>query len=340
MKSPALVVPRERGEEIRKRLVQEGCLRSDLEILRMGTEIAFPLARESSEVVDLGRSVDLEFELRNPRTPRSYQDLLDWGQPEKSSLPRSFDVIGDIVLVRLPPELESRASEIGGALIRFVPGARTAGADLGVHGPERRRTIQRIAGTGSWKTRHRENGIEFEVDIEAAYFSPRLAREHARVASRVRSGERVLDLCAGIGPFSLLIAKQGRAREVLAIDRNPSAIGLLEATKVRTDLKTPLRTMCAKIEDAIPAISSFERVVFNLPREGIKYLPSVVTTVAPGGVLHYYEVTPRSDRLRRSEELVATLGGPGRWEITDTHLVHPYSPSADLRSFDFLSRGE
>jgi tRNA (guanine37-N1)-methyltransferase len=242
-------------------------------------------------------------------------------------------VVGDIVLVRVPKSLEDRRAEIGTALLSFVPGARLVGADRGVRGPERRRKVETIAGQGPWRTRHRENGIELDVDLERAYFSPRLAREHARVAEEVERGDGVYDLCCGVGPFSVTIARDGRARSITAVDANPAAIELMRATLRRYSFGPKVEAVEARLESFAPQAEARERVILNLPHEGIKYLPSVARTVAPGGRLYYYEVDARDELERRSEVVVSALGPEGHWKAIDRHVVHPYSPTTDLMAW-------
>ena len=48
------------------------------------------------------------------------------------------------------------------------------------------------------------------------------------MASLVQSGETVVDLFAGVGPFSVLIAKRNPERKVYAVDINPEAVELLK----------------------------------------------------------------------------------------------------------------
>ncbi len=172
MKGRALLVPRGRGEELRRALLEDGLLRTDLEILREGDRLALPLVDGRPVPDGMGELGEREFErLRSPG-PTDYRDLVGLSPEETERLPRSFDVVGDIVLVRIPDELTALAPKIGRALLTFVPGARLVGADYGVRGPERRRSLEVIAGSGGWRTRHRENGLEVEVDLERAYFSP------------------------------------------------------------------------------------------------------------------------------------------------------------------------
>ena len=340
MIAPGLRVPRERGEEVRQDLVEAGLLRPDLEIRREDDSLVLPLTGSPAEVpTSWGEVVELEFR-ENPRKgPLRYRDLLAWPEAEKEALPRAFDVVGDIVLIRIPSELEGRKEAIGEALREFVPGARLVGFDHGVHGADRRRTVERIAGTGPWRTRHRENGVDLEVDVERAYFSPRLAREHARVAEEVRSGDRVYDLCCGVGPFSVTIARLGRAARVTAVDANPEAIDLLRATLARHPFGHRITPVATRLEEFLPDAAPVERVVMNLPHEGIKYLPSVARTTAPGGRLYYYEVVPRSELGRRGNTLVNALSSVGVFEVAAQRVVHPYSPSSDLVMFAFARSG-
>jgi tRNA (guanine37-N1)-methyltransferase len=332
MKAAGLRVPRARGEELRRRLRDLSELRGDRKILKEGEFLVFPIAERSPLPAEWGEVVQREFPAVRAPAPSDYRDLLDWTPEARAELPRAFDVVGDVVLVRLPGPLESRKEEVGRALLAFVPSARIVGLDRGVRGPERRRQVERIAGTGGWRTRHRENGLDLEVDVERAYFSPRLAREHERVAADVREGERVYDLCCGVGPFALTLARDGRASRITAVDSNPDAISMLRTTRARYPWGRRIEVVEAPIERFLLRAEPVDRVILNLPHEGIKYLPSVAPTIAPHGRLHYYEVAPRAELERRAEAVVSALGS-GTWGLVDRHLVHPYSPTAELVAF-------
>ncbi|MEM2352242.1 MAG: hypothetical protein QXT26_07530 [Thermoproteota archaeon] len=64
-----------------------------------------------------------------------------------------------------------------------------------------------IAGSADTETVHKEHGCKYFLDPRKVYFSPRLYYEHYRVASQVVEGETVVDMFAGVDPFSILIAK-------------------------------------------------------------------------------------------------------------------------------------
>jgi len=335
MRAPALLVPRARGEAVRRELIAAGLLRLDLEIRSEGDRLVLPLVSVDGVAMVAGELAEREFEPISRPVPVDYRELMTGSAEEKERLPRSFDVVGDVVLVRIPEDLADRGPEIGEALLRFVPSARIVGADHGVHGKERRRRLERLAGSGGWRTRHRENHVELDVDLERAYFSPRLAREHARVAAEVRRGEVVYDLCCGVGPFSVLFAHDGRARRIVAVDANPDAIALVRSTLERSGLASSVEAVEEDVERFVAARPPADRVVYNLPHEGIKYLPSVARAVAGPGRLHYYEVVPRAELEHRAEAVVGTLGSGPSWAVVEWHVVHPYSPASDLVAMTF-----
>lgn len=341
MRSLAAVVPRRAAEQTRRVLADEALLRDDLEVGHDADSVVFPIRRMPTQPLEHATIEEREFVVRPDEGAQSYRELVDLPAGLHGELPRSFDVIGDVVLIRLPDGLRPYRSAIGAALLRFVPGARIVGIDLGVHGEARLRGLERIAGAGRWATEHRENGLLLEVDLERAYFSPRLAREHALVAEQVRSQERVIDFACGVGPFSAHIVRDGRAREVVAVDSNPAAIALAERNLARASSTSRGRALCAEIETFAPSAGSCERAILNLPHGGVKYLTSVGATVARGGSLHFYELTDRAHSEERQGELETMLVSVGseRWSVADRHVVHPYSPGDDLVAYTFRRGG-
>jgi tRNA (guanine37-N1)-methyltransferase len=332
MRTWVVIATPKHAESVRRALRARGLLQKGMRVARSEQEVLFPVRSPPQPPVENARLEERELPIR-AALPRSYRELLHLRPDLQASLPRAFDVIGDVVLVKLPAELEPHAGDIGAALLRFVPGARRVGWDRGVHGEARLRQLVPISGTGPWRTVHRENGISFVVDPEVAYFSPRLAGEHARIASAARSGEVVWDLCCGVGPFALTIARRRVARHIVAIDSNPAAIALLQENAHRLGVSSQVEPRNESVERFVPSAGAADRVILNLPHEGIKYLPSVSAAVAPGGTLHYYEVTQRADHPMRESVLVNQLPAGAHWTCVESRRVHPYSPGADLVAY-------
>ena len=70
------------------------------------------------------------------------------------------------------------------------------------------------------ETVHKEFGSRFLLDVKKVYFSPRLATERKRITDHVKNNEIIVDMFAGIGPFSISIARKHKVK-IYAIDINP-----------------------------------------------------------------------------------------------------------------------
>src|SRR4030066_260063 len=73
----------------------------------------------------------------------------------------------------------------------------------------------------------KEFGCKFTVDVENAFFSPRLSTERERIANLVHDGETVVNMFAGVAMFSIMIVKKKKCT-VYSIDINPIATKLCE----------------------------------------------------------------------------------------------------------------
>ena len=340
MRSLAIVVPRADAELAHRWLKESGRLRGDLRVRRTGDTVAFPVSGPTEVPIATAQQLELEFDAIPDPLPSDYRELLELPEELVPLLPRSFDVIGDVVILRVPGALEPYRGAIGDALLRFVPGARVVADDRGVRGTARIRELVRLAGSGDFRTVIRENGLSFAVDLGRAYFSPRLGREHARVAAMARAGERVYDLCCGVGPFGITIASRAPVREVVLVDSNPAAIELARENLRRLGGSVPISAVEADLATFLATAVPADRVVFNLPHEGIKYATQVVAVVARGGTLHYYEMMERSERPARVAALIRELPPKGAWTCVEDHIVHPYSPGSDLVGLTLTRSGE
>src|SRR6266511_984261 len=152
MRSVCVEVPVARGEEVRRRLLEMGALRKDLRIERSADRLYVPVTTP----VDIGlRLLERDFPT-GFRLVRSYRDLVDIPPRLAPLLPKAFDEIGDIVVLRLPEELAGFERQIGGAILRWSPKVRTVAVDEGVRGELRIRKVRVAAGEPRTRTKHVE----------------------------------------------------------------------------------------------------------------------------------------------------------------------------------------
>lgn len=244
--------------------------------------------------------------------PRNLREALeDKLSDEELKKLRAFDLIGDIAVVKLPEELLPKKQEIGQALMDVHHHVRTVLNQRGpVKGEFRTRELEVIAGEPKTTTRYQENGCIFRVDLSESYFSPRLATERLRIARQVRPNEVVTNLFAGVGSYSIVMARLGKAKKIHSIDKNPTAyesmVENIRVNKVGYLVIPHLGDAREVVKAKIP--NAADRVLMPLPELGKEFFNVALDALKPeGGIVHFYDFGsepdvfgPSSDFVRRS----------------------------------------
>jgi tRNA (guanine37-N1)-methyltransferase len=334
VRSLAVVVPKERAEEVRRRLQTMGVLRQDLRIREVEGRLLLPVIRE----VDIGYPSEVhEFE-EIPRRPRSYKELVEAPEDLRPLLPRSFDIVGDVAIVRLAKELRPYEAAIGSAFLRAYRNVKTVAVDEGVKGALRQRRLRVVAGRKGTRTVHREHGLVLAVDPAVVYFSPRMAGERLRVAQQVQPGEVVVDAFCGVGPFALQMARRG-ARVVYAIDSNPRAIEFLREN-MRLNKVENVVPIQGNADSVLPTLGPADRIVLDFPQDPIPHFPIAVESLKEEGIIHYYEILERAELEDRIEALRGALPPGLRLQVLEVREVRGYSPTQGHFALDLrISRG-
>ena len=130
-------------------------------------------------------------------------------EKEISELISAFDQIGSIIIVRIPDSLISKKKIIGETLLEQVKTTKSVYYQSSpVEGDFRTRNLEILAGDDKTETEHKESGCRFIVDVEKAFFSPRLSTERERISNLIKDDEIVINMFGGIGMFSILAAKK------------------------------------------------------------------------------------------------------------------------------------
>ncbi len=299
--SISVKVPKTRGERILSLTSKLGIRNKELEIEKNKNSLYIPLNRHPSEteLTTLKTTApDLQlatcsFSEKKKKT-KTLAELLSGQLPPNlvNKLPRAIDIIGRIAIVEIPQELKDYTRIIGENLLKMHRNIRTVLAKAGaVRGTYRLRELIVIAGEPRTDTIHKEHDCKYHVDVAKVYFSPRLSHEHSRVASLVRNGETVVDLFAGIGPFSILIAKGNATVRVHSIDINPIAIELLKRNirlnRVENRVFPILCNARQVFENKLLGVA--DRVIMNLPEKAIEFVDTACKLIKPtGGKIHFY----------------------------------------------------
>ncbi len=308
--APCLKIPKIYGEKIITTVYRLGIIDKELEIKRDSSHIYVPLTRkpkpeeleklrEQAHPIEISESV---FQERR-KHPRTVHEALEDKMPPHllACLPRAMDLVGDIAIIEIPPELEAYKKEIGDAILQVHRNVRTVLAKAGaVKGEYRLREFNLITGQPKTETIHKEHGCQFHVDLAKAYFSPRLSHEHMRVASAVREGETVVDMFTGVGPFAIIIAKTHVNVKVYAIDINPDAIKLLKRNIGLNRVNGKVHPILGDARQIIKQQlrKAADRVIMNLPEKATEFIDVACEALKPeGGIIHFYSFVKGSEGL-------------------------------------------
>lgn len=332
MRSLAVKAPKGVGESTRKKLLELGVLDVSLRIARTEDHIIIPITKEVEGMEGM-EVVEADLEERG-LAETDYKKVVHLPEDLVPLLPTSFDIIGDVGIVRLPEELLPHAHEVGRAMRQVFPRLRVVALDRGVRGEFRVRELEVVAGSGGLETEHLEYGVRLRVDPGKVYFNPRLANERMRVASLVRPGETVFDMFAGAGPFAIMIGKHSQAMVVFAMDINPDAVHYLKGNIVLNHIEkvVPLEGDSRNIIFDIPCA---DRIVMNLPHSALDFYADALTRLNFGGVIHLYHICDRSEIGPVLDGLAAQALGMGvKVDVERCEELKTYSPSSSVFSID------
>ncbi|AFS80173.1 hypothetical protein NKOR_01315 [Candidatus Nitrosopumilus koreensis AR1] len=249
---------------------------------------------------------------------------------ESEELISAFDQIGDIIIVRIPESLLPKKKIIGETLLNDVKIARSVFYQASaVEGDFRTRNLEIIAGEDNTKTEYKEFGCKFVVDVENAFFSPRLSTERDRIASLIQKDEVVTNMFAGVGMFSVIAAKKKKCT-VYSIDINPIASKLCERNIRLNKLAGQVISINGDATQIIneQLVDKSDRTLMLLPERSDEFLESAIKTTKNGGVIHYYShihADKKSDAGKLSEEHYLQVT-PVKSEILGSKIVRPVGP--------------
>ena len=205
----------------------------------------------------------------------------------------SFDIVGDIAIIKTAVANQQEAQVVANEILSIHRNIKTVLTQTSaVKKGYRTRTLKLLAGENKTTAIYKESGCTFQVDVEKCYFSPRLSYERARIAKLVQRGETVVNMFAGVGCFSIIIAKAVPQTKVYSVDINPAAfqcmvenvgnnrvIGIVHP--LLGDSKHIVETQLRGVAD---------RVLMPLPELAFQYLPSALLALKPeGGWIHFHD---------------------------------------------------
>jgi len=218
----------------------------------------------------------------------------------------SFDIIGDIIIIKIPEELEEKKEIIAKTLINKIKTVKTVFQQISsVQGEYRTRRLCFLTGINKSNTEYREHGCIFKVDVLKTYFSPRLATERLRVSKLIGNNEIIINMFVGIGTYSIILAKKNPDCIVYSIDSNPYANDLCiinsKLNKVQDRVIPILGNARTIISNQLKGKAT--RVLMPLPEQAAEFIDSAIMALENNkGIIHYFAHIKAKSKLDALEE--------------------------------------
>ncbi len=221
--------------------------------------------------------------------------------------------MGDIAIIRLNETSRRYSQAIVEAIINVHRNVKTVLAQTSpVSGDLRLRKLEFVAGEKKATTIHKESGCLFSINVNECYFSPRLFYERTRIAKKIANREVVINMFAGVGCFSIVIAKHSTAEKIYSIDINPVAVQNMQEN-VR--LNRTYEKVIPILGDAKDVIEKrlhhlADRVLMPLPEKAYEYLPHAILALKKtGGWVHYYDF----EHAKKNENPITKV----KWKVSE-----------------------
>jgi tRNA wybutosine-synthesizing protein 2 len=240
-------------------------------------------------------------------------------------LPDNWEMLGDVLIIKLPEELMS-SKEIIAEAYASVLGAKSVLRDLGaIHGEERQPEMERLLGTDTEAT-HLENGVLYSLDAANIMFSSGNVDERTRMGSIECDGEVVLDMFAGIGYLSLPMAVHHTPERIYACEISKLTYNYLERN---IELNGVGDVMVPILGDnrAFTPREKADRILMGYLKDTFMFLPKALQCLRSGGIIHYHENFPNAVLPDRPiGHLREAAGEDWDFEIVRNKVVKTFSP--------------
>jgi tRNA wybutosine-synthesizing protein 2 len=191
-----------------------------------------------------------------------------------------------------------------------------------------------IAGEPNTLTTHIEGGVSFRIDPLRFTFSGGNRAERIRIGRIIESGEKVLDMFACVGQFSLHAAKGGA--KVIAIEINPDAHALLVENINLNKLNNKVSPILGDCREVHPT-GSVNSVIMGYLHDTLDYLNHALEAlVSEGGSIHMHIALPENELTRTTGNAERICSSHGFTSQVSIRRVKMYAPNIHHYVFEIL----
>ncbi len=205
---------------------------------------------------------------------------------------RAFSVLGNIAIINFPDDYKaSNKKKFAESILKQNKAIKTVLEKSGKFaGRLRKMKTKHLAGEKTKEVLYKENDCVFRFNIDETYFSPRLSNERKEIASKIKKNQEVLVMFAGVAPYSIVIAKNSKAKIVYSNEINKKANKYAELNIELNKVKNKVKLLPGDIKRLASRIKNkFDVIVMPRPQLRDMFLKEAFKLSKKGTVIYYYD---------------------------------------------------
>lgn len=244
---------------------------------------------------------------------------------------KSFSVLGDIAVLNFSKgvkvyekkKIANRILEKNNNLKTVLEKAQNFKGRL------RKMKTKHLAGDKNKEVLYKENGCVFRFNLDETYFSPRLSNERKEIASKIKKGEEVLVMFAGVAPFPIVIAKNTKAKVVYSNEINRKANEYAKLNIERNKVKDKVILISGDVKKVSEKLKKekrkFSTIVMPRPQLKDSFLKQAFMLSKKGTAIYYYDfckqdeidliVNKIKDEAKKARKKIKILGKKAAGEL-------------------------
>ena len=220
----------------------------------------------------------------------------------------NYDILGNIAIIKFPDETKKEEKLKKAQELLKNPSVKTVVEKTEkVHGRLRTIKTRFLAGEKNLIAEYRESGCRFKMNIETCYFSPRLANERIEVARLIgkMKNPSILVMFAGVGPFSIVIAKNCKCKKIVSIELGKECCKYAAENLKLNHIYSGVEIMQGDVKKAIKKIhEKFDVIVMPRPNLKESFLADALKVAKKNTRIIYYGFSPESKKDEMVENLM------------------------------------
>lgn len=216
-----------------------------------------------------------------------------------------FDIIGNIVIVKFPLKTKSpEKKKFAESILKRNKSIKTVLEKTGkFKGRLRKQETKYVAGEKTKEALYKENNCVFRLNVDSTYFSPRLSNERKEIASKIKPNSEVLVMFAGVSPFSIVIAKNSKAKKVTSVEINKEASKYAKLNVELNKLKGKVEIIQGDIKRISKKLPKFDVIVMPRPQLKDTFLKEAFMLSKKGTRVFYYDFY-KSDEIENLKDKI------------------------------------